>query len=80
MKKKMTELLREEALRFNNVVYFSKPYCCCIDECLSHFKGYDAPEPENMTIERTEKETTIAIKPLKGSGKRKLYVIKLWVS
>ena len=80
MTKTMVEFLKEEASRFNNVVYFSKPYSCCIDEALGHFRNWDMPKPERLTIERTDKDTKISIKPIKGSGLRKPYVIRLWIS
>lgn len=80
MNKTMVQFLTEEMNKLNGMVYFSKPYPCCYDECITYFKKWDMPDPKRMTIERTEKEITISIKPLKGSGKRKLYVIQLWVS
>lgn len=80
MPKTMVQFLTEEYNKLDGWVYFSKPYSCCYDECMTHFKGWDMPDPKRMTIERTEREITISIKPLKGSGKRKPYVIKLWVS
>jgi hypothetical protein len=78
--KTINELLIEESKRFDNVVYLSKPYSCCLDECLGYFAGYILPAPDRFAVERTEKETKIIIKPLKGSGKRKPYIINMWVS
>ena len=82
MSKSMVELLTEETNRLEGkgMVYFSKPYSCCYEEAMNYFRGFEAPNPETYTIERTDKQTTISIKPLKGSRKRKLFVIKLWVS
>lgn len=79
MKKTMVQLLTEEMQKLNGMVYFSKPYSCCYEECMSYFKGWDAPDPSRMTIERTDKQITISVKPLKGSRKRKPYVITLWI-
>jgi len=80
MQKKFVDLLKEEVKRLDGMVYFSKPYSCATEEALSYFNGYDMPKPGMMTIEREETNTTISIKPMKGSGKRKLYVIRMWVA
>ena len=81
MNKTMVDFLKEEMKYFSgHIVYFDKPYSCASEEALSLFKGYDAPDPKRLTIERTEDSVTISIKPLKGSGKRKPYVIHMWTS
>ena len=81
MTKKMTDLIKEETALLHDktgkMCYYSKPYPCAMDECLSHFKGYDAPADNKLVIERLETSTKINIKPLKGSGKRKLYTIAI---
>lgn len=81
-KQTMNEFLIMEAraLSQDHIVYFSKPYPCCVDEALSYFRKWDKPDDKSMVITREEKQTTISIKPLKGSGARKPYVIKLWAS
>jgi len=61
------------------MVYFSKPYSCAMDECLSYFKNYLIPH-DRLSIEKTDTQTNIHIKPIKGSGKRKEYIIKIWVA
>ena len=75
----LTHLLTKEFNRLSQFgyPYSNKPYSCGRNECLTHFKGYKTPA--NMTIERTPKDTTITIKPLKGTGKRKPYIIHLWI-
>ncbi len=80
MKKTFVDFLKEEVKRLDGMVYFSKPYSCATEEALSYFKGYDMPKPESMIIERGEKSTTVSLKPMKGSGKRKMYVIKMWIA
>jgi hypothetical protein len=83
MTKKITDLIKEESKLLHNktgkMCYYSKPFPCAMDECLSHFKGFDAPDNNRLVIERLETSTKINIKPLKGSGKRKLYTIEIWV-
>jgi len=76
--KTIADLLREESKNLNGFVYVNKPYSCGLDESCTFFKNYSIPT--GYSIEREEKQITISIKPFKGSGKRKLYVIKLWVS
>jgi hypothetical protein len=80
----MSEIIKQEAKDLSEKTgkypYFSKPYPCAIDECLSYFKDFGAPLENQMTIERLETSTIISLKPRKGSGKRKLYVIKIWVA
>jgi hypothetical protein len=77
MKKTMNELLTTEAQRINNgYCYCSRPYPCTIMEALAHFRKFDAPD--DPSIEREHNRTTITVKPLKGSGKRKPYIITLW--
>ena len=82
--KTMAELIKKESEDLENktgkMCYFSKPYSCAKEECLMFFEKYGLPKPEQMTIERIETQTTINIKPAKGSGKRKLYTIKIWVA
>lgn len=78
--KTISDLIREESKRFNNFVYSSKPYSCGIDESCMHFKNHLIPQDNRLSITREEKTTTISIKPIKGSGKRKLYIIKLWIA
>ena len=74
------DLLRKESNRFNNFVYSSKPYSCGINEAISYFKDFKIPKEDQYSIAREEKSTIIDIKPIKGSGKRKHYIITLWVS
>jgi len=75
--KNMAELLITESNRFDNFVYCSKPYSCGLQEALNTFKDFKVPK--NMDIVREEKRTTITLNPLKGTRKRKPYVIVLWV-
>lgn len=75
----INDIIKEEAKRFNNIVYSSKPYACALPECLSFFEDRVVDE-ERYTIEREEGETRIMVKPVKGSGARKIYVIRLWTS
>jgi len=79
----MADIVKQEAIDLENrtgkFVYSSQPYSCAMEECLSYFKKYDIPKKDQMTIERGESLTTINLKPLKGSGKRKVFTIKLWV-
>jgi len=80
----MAELIKREAMELmektGKMVYFSKPYSCAMEESLIYFKNWGMPLPGQMTIEKEETQTTISLKPRKGSGKRKLYVIKIWVA
>jgi hypothetical protein len=80
MNKTMADFLKEEMKNLDGMVYFSKPYPCAETEALMYFKQFNAPAPEQMKIERTEKQITVSIKPIKGSGKRKTFVIRMWVS
>lgn len=79
----MADIIKQEAIdlekRTGKLVYSSQPYSCAMEECLSFFKKYDIPKEEQMTIEKNETSTNINIKPLRGSGRRKIYVVKLWV-
>lgn len=76
--KTFADMFREEAKRFNNVVYFSKPYSCALEEACSWAENY--VYPTNATITREEKQTTISIPPAKGSRKRKPFVVNIWIS
>lgn len=77
MTKTLADLLRVESKHVNGgYCYSTFPYSCGIEEALTYAKGYRAPH--NPTITRGDNEVTIEIKPLKGSGKRKPMVIKLW--
>jgi hypothetical protein len=78
--KTMADLLKKEAQRFNNYVYCNTPYSCGLPEALGTFEEYLIPSDDNIKIERTEKETRITLNPKKGSGKRKPYVVKIWIS
>jgi len=71
------DLIRKEA-KERNLLYCNKPYSCGIDEASGQFDDYSVPSDKRMTIVREEKSVTISISPLKGSGKRKPYVIELW--
>ena len=74
--KTLADFFIEESKRFDNIVYFSYPYSCCLDEACSYAK--DFTYPRGALIERDEKETRIILKPLKGSRKRKNFVIRIW--
>ena len=80
----MAELIKKEADELENktgkMCYFSKPYPCARDECLMYFEKWGIPKHGQMTIEREETKTVISLKPIKGSGKRKLFTIKIWVA
>lgn len=88
-------ILERAALEYRSgggsFVYCNKPYSCGVDEALSHFRPFHGPifkagvmaatdtAADGATIERTDKETVITLKPLKGSRARKPYIIRLWV-
>ena len=73
----LADLLKLEAKNVNNgFCYSTYPYPCFINEALTYAKHLKAPH--NPTITRVEGLVTIEIKPLKGSGKRKPLIIKLW--
>ena len=76
----LSDLLREEAQRFDNIVYFSKPYSCAMEEALSYFKNYTMPKEDQYTIDRSTSQTVVSLKPMKGSRKRKLYTIVMWTT
>lgn len=76
VKETMADVLVREARELGGLVYCSKPYPCALTEALTTFKKYDAPD--KLDIERADGKTVIKIKPLKGSRKRKPYVIMLW--
>lgn len=83
MQKTLSDLIKDEAEELSSKTgkypYFSKPYPCAMEECLSYFKNYLVPV-NRIEINKTENQTEINIKPIKGSGKRKLYTIKIWVA
>lgn len=75
-------------------VYVNKPYSCGIPESLSHFRPFEYLEfpagaagpleilkskDGRATIERGQEYTVITLQPLKGSRKRRPYIIRLWV-
>lgn len=74
--KTLADLLKEESERFNSYCYIDYPYPCMITEALIYARKYGYPH--DCKITRTEDQTTIELKPLKGSRKRKPYIIKLW--
>jgi hypothetical protein len=81
MIKTLADLLKAEAKHVNNgFCYSTYPYACCIDEALIDAKRYKAPT--NPTITRIDNdkitETTIELKPLPGSRKRKPFTITLY--
>jgi hypothetical protein len=80
----LVNIIRDEAKELSEktgkMPYFSKPYPCAIEECLNYFDDFGLTPEDRMTIERLETSTIISLKPRKGSGKRKLYVIKIWVA
>jgi len=80
----MADIIKKEATELSEKTgkypYFSQPYSCAMEECLSYFEKWGTPAPGQMTIEHEETRTLINLKPLKGSGKRKLFTIKIWVA
>lgn len=79
MKNTLATLLMEEAKRFNGFCYCSFPYSCGLPEATTYAKEY--AYPKTFTVDKeNEKMTKIIIPPMKGSGKRKNFVITLWVS
>ena len=78
--KNFADLIREEASKFDNIVYCNKPYSCAIEEALSYFKSFKMPKQDDYIIDRNGKTTTIELKPMKGSRKRKNYTIVLWTT
>jgi hypothetical protein len=77
MIKTLSDLLAQESKRINNgFCYCTYPFPCSISEALVYAKHYTAPADPLIT--REDNRTTIQIKPMKGSGKRKAYTIVLW--
>ena len=84
MAQTMADIIKKEALELSEKTgkypYFSKPYPCAMEECLMYFEKWGTPHKDQMTIEHEETQALINLKPLKGSGKRKLFTIKIWVA
>ena len=81
--KTLADLLKTEArcLERETVygfVYSSFPYPCGMTEALGHAKRHTYPSNRQLTITREPRMTRIEIKPLKGTGRRKPLVIRLW--
>ena len=75
----LADLLSEEAKKLDGFVYSSFPYSCGMTEALMHAKKCVKPPKDRVDIHREAKKVTIKIKPRKGSRKRKLFTIRLWV-
>ena len=84
MTKTLADLLHTEA-HFLEIesprgfVYSSYPYPCGMTEALGHAKRHTYPSKRQLSVSREPCMTRIEIKPLKGSRKRKPFVIRLWV-
>jgi len=80
--KTLADLLKVEARaleeRAGHMVYLSYPYPCCLDEAMIHSRKYAYPSKGSMQIKHESKQTIIKLKPLKKSGRRKLFEIRLW--
>lgn len=76
----------------NGFVYCSQPYSCGVNEAIAHLAKYDGfifpagvmansdtSKCGRATITRTDRETVISVKPLKGSRARKPWTLKLWI-
>ena len=72
----IAKLIESEA-RKNGYLYSSYPYACGIAEAVIHTRCFVAIA-ENISIKTDENMTIIAIKPTKGSGRRKIFEIRLW--
>lgn len=57
----LSELVKKESYRFHSFVYSKNPYCCGLEECLSHYRGLYVHPSKIKHIERTENETKIFI-------------------
>jgi len=84
MTKTLADLLSAEAHLLEiesprGFVYSSYPYSCGMTEALGHAKRHPYPTARQLSISREPCMTRIEIKPLKGSGLRKPFVIRLWV-
>jgi hypothetical protein len=75
----LADVIKEEAQRLDGFVYSSFPYSCGLTEALTHAARYSKPTNGQLSIERQASATTIQIKPRKGSRRRKLLTIRLWV-
>lgn len=67
--------IEQERKRLGGHCYSNYPYCCSSDEAIIHLMKYDFLE--TATIERTDKETIIYLKPLKNK-RRKMLKWRLW--
>ena len=76
----LADLLYAEAKRFDSFVYSSFPYSCGMTEALGYARKCAMPSKCQLKIEHEPARTIITIKPLKGSGRRKPLVIRLWIS
>lgn len=80
--KTLADLLRKEAhaleTKTGHIIYLNYPYSCCLQEAMMHSQKYQHPRENEMEIEREPTQTTIKLKPLKGSRRRKKFEIKLW--
>lgn len=59
-------------------VYSSYPFSCGLTEALTHTKAFQYPEKAKVDVKADR--VTISLDPIKGSGKRKKLIIKLWTA
>ena len=59
-------------------VYSSYPFSCGLQEAFTHTKGFVWPDKARVAVKQDQ--VTITLDPIKGSGKRKKLVIKLWTA
>jgi len=82
MNKTFADFLQEKAKELDptgrHFIYSTTPYSCGLTEAMIHSKRYAYPEKERVIIGKEHHSLRISIKPLKGSGKRKLYTFMLW--
>ena len=76
----LAQLIKTESKNLRGFVYSSYPYPCGLTEAMTHTDRHQAPPPSRCSITRTPDLVTIEIKPLKGSGRRKPMIIKLWTA
>lgn len=80
--KTLADLLKVEVRRLEDktghIAYLSYPYSCCLTEAMVHTKQFECPPAGRLQIEHEDKRTTINIKPIKGSGRRKPFAIRIW--
>lgn len=71
-----SKIISEEAAKIG-ALYANKPYSCAVPESVSTYSKYEV-NPEDVVIERLPDRTNILIKPVKGTGRRKPFILMLW--